>query len=94
MDSQEVSQENDGSFEYSQTAFACALGLLDDDSVSPADSRELTRGLVRERAVSPSLANRLTLSVGESQEGQAPAGRNILQHDDAGRDDEDGKDGV
>lgn len=94
VDSQEVSQENDGSFDYSQTAFARALGLLDDDPASPADSQELTRGLARERAVSPSLANRLSLSLDESQEGQAPAGPNILQHDDAGRDDEDGEDGV
>ena len=37
VDSQEVSQENDGWFDYSQTAFAWALTLLDDDPASPAD---------------------------------------------------------
>ena len=94
LDSQEESQENDGSFDYSQTAFARALGLLDDDPASPVDSQELTRGLARERTVSPGLANRLSLSLDESQEGQATAGENILQHDDEGQNDEDGENGV
>ena len=44
--------------------------------------------------MSPSLANRLSISLDESQEGEAPAGPNILEHDDADRDDEDGEDGV
>ena len=65
-----------------------------DDSASPADSQELTRGLAWERAVSPSLANRLSLSVDESHEGLAPAGPNILQYNDAGWDEEDSEDGV
>ena len=94
VDSQEESQDNDGWFDNSQTDFARALGLLDDNPASPADSQELTRGLVRERAVSPSLANRLLLSLDESQEGKAPAGPNLVQHDDAGRDEQDGEDGV
>ena len=94
LDSQEVSQENDRLFNDSQAAFASGLGLLDDDPASPVDSQELVRGLVRERAVSPSLANRLSLSLDESQEGQATAGPNILQHDNGGQEDEDGEDGV
>ena len=68
--------------------------MLDDEPASPADSQELTRGLAQERAVSSCLANRLLLSLDESQEGQPPAGPNILQHDDAGPDDEDGEDGI
>ena len=40
VDSQEVLQENDWSFDYSQTVFARALGLLDNDPASPADSQE------------------------------------------------------
>ena len=94
VDSQEVSQENNRSFDYSQAAFTRALGLLDDDPPSPADSQELTRGLAQERAVSPSLADRLSRSLDESQEVQAPAGPNILLHNDAGLHDEDGEDGV
>ena len=43
--------------------------------------------------MSASLANRLSLSLDESQEGQAPAGPNILQYNDAGWDDENGEDG-
>ena len=89
-----MSQENDWSFDYSQTAFACALWLIDNDPAGQADSQKLTSGLARERAVNPSLANRLSLSLDESKEGQAPAGPNILQHHDAGRDDEDDQDGV
>ena len=44
--------------------------------------------------MSPGLANRLSLSLDESQEGQATAGENILQHDDEGQNDEDGENGV
>ena len=89
-----MSQENDRSFDYSQTAFTRALGLLEDNRASPVDSQELTSGLARVRAVSPSLANCLSLSLDESQEGQAPVGLNILQHDDVGREDENGESGV
>ena len=81
-------------FDYSQTAFAWAHGLLDDDPASPVDLQELTRGLARERTVSPGLANRLSLSLDKSQEGQATAGENILQHDDEGQNNEDGENGV
>ena len=68
-------QEKDRSSYYSQTAFALALGLLDDDPASPVNSQELTSGQGQERTVSPGLANRLSLSLDESQDGQATAGR-------------------
>ena len=48
VDSQEVWQANDRSFDYSQTAFARARGLLEDDPASPADSQKLTRRLAQE----------------------------------------------
>ena len=94
LDSQEESQETERLFDYIQTAFAWALGLLDDDPASPVDLQELTRGLARERTVSPGLANRLSLSLDESQKGQATAGENIFQHDDEGQNNEDGENGV
>ena len=44
--------------------------------------------------MSPGLANRLSLSLDESQEGQATMGENIFQHDDEGQNEEDGENGV
>ena len=85
---------NDGSFDNIQTAFARPLGLLDDDPASPVDSQELPRGLARERTMSPGLANHLSLSLEESQEGQATTRENIFQHDDEGQNNEDGENGV
>ena len=69
------------------------LGLLDDDPASPVESQE-SRGLAWESSASPGLANRLCLSLDESQKGQATAGKNILQHDDEGQNDENGENGV
>ena len=94
LDSQEEWEENDGSFDYSNTAFARTLGLLDDDPASLVDSQELTRGLAQERTVCPGLANRLSLSLDESQEGRATVGENILQNNNEGQNDEDGENGV
>ena len=67
--------------------------LPDDHPPSPGELLE-SRGLVQESTVSPGLANRLSLSLGESQEGQATAGENILQHDNEGQNDENGENGV
>ena len=44
--------------------------------------------------MSPGLASHLSLSLDESQEGQATAWENILQHDDEGQNDKDGENGA
>ncbi len=89
-ESQDASQESDRSFDFSQTAFARVLGMLDSDPASLVGSQELTLGLAREGAMSPDRANRLSLSLDDSQEGQATTGGNILrQYDDEGQDNAD-----
>jgi len=55
--------------------------MLDSDPPSLVDSQELPLELARERAMSPDLADRLSLSLDDSQEGQGNLSVNKTMRD-------------
>jgi len=55
--------------------------MLDSDLLSLIDSQELLLELARERAISPDLADRLSLSLDDSQEGQGNLSVNKTMRD-------------
>jgi len=80
-DSQGGLPERDRSFDFSQRRIARALGMLDSDRPSLVDSQELPLELARENAMSPDLADRLSLSLDDSHEGQGNLSVNKTMRD-------------
>jgi len=66
------------SFDYSHTAFAQALWMLNLSPPSLNNSQEVTVGLEPESTQSPDLASPLSLSLDESQDCLAPVSDNRL----------------
>jgi len=75
---QETSQTTDMSFDYSQTAFAHALRMLDSFPPSLDNLQELTVRLEPQSTQSPDLASPLSLSLDKSQDCLPPVSDNTL----------------
>jgi len=75
---QETCHTTDMSFDYSQTAFGHAMGMLDLSQPSLDNSQELTIRLERQSAQSPDLASPHSLSLDECQDCLPPVSDNAL----------------
>ena len=85
-DSQNDSQDNNLSFDLLQTSAALVLGLLDSSLPNADGLQEVTRELSLDRTLSPTLSQRLSLSLdgiepaqqetSESERGDVEQGRN------------------